>query len=273
MTPTALIKLENIYLKREDQNPTGSAKDRAISLQVQNLVKKGIRSAVISSTGNAAISAVYYCSKSNINLAIFLSPKINPEKLSLIKEKTNNIIFSYTPIRDAFRYAKKTQSFLLRQSTDPIAQIGYKSIGLELSQKLPQISSIFIPVGSGTTLLGISKGLPETTKIFAVQPASHCPISRIFDNQYTSETDTLTDALSVKLLPLKSQIQKTIIKSGGGGMVIQNNKVTEAQQFLVSKNIITSAEGALALAGLLKAKEQKINIGNYPVILLTGQKR
>lgn len=273
MTPTPLIKLETVYLKREDLNPTGSAKDRAISLQTETLAQKKINSAVISSTGNAAISAIYYCAKHSINLTIFLSPKIDQNKLCLIQEKTKNIIFSDKPISDAFKYAKKNNSFLLRQSTDPVAQIGYQEIGEELSDNLPQITSLFIPVGSGTTLLGISKGLPAKTKIFAVQPASHCPISQIFDHQFVPETDTVTDALSVKLLPLKSEIIKAINKSGGGGEVVQNIKVSEAQQFLSSKNIITSAEGALAFAGFLKASEQNLDVGNYPVVLLTGQKR
>ncbi|MFA5828116.1 MAG: PLP-dependent lyase/thiolase [Candidatus Shapirobacteria bacterium] len=273
MTSTPLIKLENFYLKREDKNQTGSIKDRAISLQIENLVGKGISAAVISSTGNAAISALYYCSKSNIKLTIFLSPKINLSKLSLITEKTKNFIISDRPISGAFKYAKKTNSFLLRQSTDPIAQIGYQSVGLELSKDIPDITSIFMPVGSGTTLLGISKGLPKTVKIFAIQPASHCPISQTFDPQYIKESHTITDALSVKLLPLKSDILKTITESGGGGMVVQNTTVVETQKFLLTNNIFTSPEGALALAGFLKAEKLGIKVGAYPVIILTGEQR
>ena len=81
MNQNKLIKIENFYLKREDQNPTGSAKDRALIAQIQNLIEKKITNAVISSTGNAAISAAYFCQKQGINLTIFVSPKINLKKL------------------------------------------------------------------------------------------------------------------------------------------------------------------------------------------------
>jgi len=60
MSKTDLIKLDDFYIKREDLNPTGSAKDRALFYQVNNLQKLGFTNAVISSTGNAAISASYF---------------------------------------------------------------------------------------------------------------------------------------------------------------------------------------------------------------------
>lgn len=263
MTP--LVKVGNFYLKREDQNLTGSAKDRAISYQVDQLQKNNVKSAVISSSGNAAISAAYFCRQHQINLTIFVSPKINPHKLSLLKNE--QIISSDTPIKDAFLFAKKNGVFFLRQSTDPNALLGYQQIGAEINQQLPQITSLFIPVGSGTTLLGISQTLK--TKIFAIQPASHAPISSHFDTSFQPETDTITDALSVKLLPLKSRVISVVFS----GLVVQNQNVINAVGHLQKNNIITSPEGALALAGLFKAKLSKIDIGDFPIVLLTGTKR
>lgn len=273
MTPTPLIKLENIYLKREDKNLTGSAKDRAISCQIQNLINKNFKEAVISSTGNAAISASYFCSLYNIKLTIFLSPKVDKEKLELIKNYTNNIFFSDKPISQAFKYSKKNNAYLLRQSTDPSALIGYHEIGKELLEQLTTLTSIFIPVGSGTTLLGISQALPSTVKVFAIQPANNCPLSKLFDQDYIFESNSVTDALTVKTLPLKSQILEKIKSSNGTGLIVQNSDILNAQDLLKKNNIITSNESALALAGLHKALKQNISIGDYPVVLLTGAQR
>lgn len=254
MTP--LEKFNDVYLKREDKNLTGSAKDRAISLQVANLIKNGFTSAVISSTGNAAISAQYYCQQNNIALTVFVSPKTNPAKLSLLQ----NYQVSPQPISSAFKFAKQNNAYLLRQSTDPVAIEGYSQIGKELIGQLPQITSIFIPVGSGTTLVGISLALPKSVKIFAVQPASYCPIASHFDKNFTPETETVTDALGAKLLPLKNKI----LSAATSGIVVQNNQV---------ENFIdTSPEGNLAYAGYLKAQKNS-EIGDYPVILLTGTTR
>jgi len=207
MTP--LTKIDHLYFKREDQNITGSAKDRALPLQVQNLIQEGYTSAVISSTGNAAISASFYCQQANIPLTIFVSPKIKEEKISLLKGK---IIKSPKPISDAIKFSKSNHAYLLRQSTDPIAKIAYGQIATEILMQLPNLTSIFIPVGSGTTLLGISLVLPENVKIFAVQPASNPTISSAFVTQYTKENDTITDALSVKYLPLKREIDAGLLK-------------------------------------------------------------
>lgn len=265
MTP--LIKIDNLYFKREDQNPTGSAKDRALPFQIENLIKNGYKSAVISSTGNAAISASFYCEKAGIPLTIFVSPKINPHKLSLIK---GNIITSKKAISDAIKFSKANNSYLLRQSTDPSAQIGYGEIARELLTQLPQVSSIFVPAGSGTTLLGISKILPNNIKIFTVQPASNPTICSVFDTTYTPETETITDALSVKYLPLKNEIINAIKSHGGSGIIVNNSEAINCLEYLKQFNV--SPESALALAGFYQA-QKKFEVGNYPVILLTGTKR
>jgi threonine synthase len=273
MIPTPLIKLENVYLKREDQNLTGSAKDRALSLQVDNLKKLGYKKAVISSTGNAAISASYYCKNNNIDLEIFVSPKIDQNKLKKIFKFTNKIKASLKPISDAVKFSKKENAYLLRQSTDPVAQKGYQSIGAELLEQLPEISSIFIAVGSGTTLLGISQALHKKVKLFAIQSASNCPIAKIFDHDYVKEDNLITDAISVKSLPLKDQLLKTINESNGGAFVIENQYIYEAEDILLKNHINTSLEGAMVYAAYLKAIKKGIDVGAYPVIVLTGAKR
>lgn len=266
MTP--LLKIGNVYFKREDQNITGSAKDRSLALQVKYLQSHDYESAVVSSTGNAAISAQYFCRKYGVNLTVFVSPHTDISKLKLIA----NFIVSPKPISDAFKYAKENKAYLLRQSTDLIAITGYSKISKDLIKQCPEVSSIFVPIGSGTTLLGIASKLPNSIPIFGVQPASYCPIASVFDHDFVPENFTITDALGVKLLPLKNKVIETINNHKGQGIVVQNKEVLNAINFLKSKGVVTSAEGALALAGLNKIKSQT-NIGLFPVIILTGAKR
>jgi threonine dehydratase len=265
MTP--LTKIDNLYFKREDLNPTGSAKDRALPSQIQNLIKNNFSTAVISSTGNAAISASYYCQQANIPLTIFVSPKISQNKLSLIK---GHIIQTLQPISDAIKFSKANHAYLLRQSTDPSAQIGYGEIAKEILKQLPQITSLFIPVGSGTTLLGIAKKLPDTIKIFAVQPAANPTICSVFTSQYTLETETIAAALSVKYLPLKNEIIRIIKKHQGSGLIVSNQEAINCLDF--TKQISLSPESALTIAAYQQIKNSP-EVGDYPVILLTGTKR
>ena len=273
MTNTPLIKIENFYLKREDQNITGSAKDRAIPVQITYLKNQGFDSAVISSTGNAAISAAYFCHQNNINLTIFLSTTVSPQKLNLLKQYNHEIILSPQPISDAIKFSKTNHVYLLRQSTDPSALDGYSQITDELLDQIPQITSIFIPIGSGTTLLGISQKLSKTVKIFGAQSSANPTISKLFDSQFTPENRLITDALSVKFLPQKDKIINTIKSSQGTCFTIQNEAIVYTSSYLESQKIITSLEGALSLAAYQKAIKNQIEVGEYPVILLTGTKR
>ena len=267
MPKTPLIKIANFYLKREDENITGSAKDRATSVQTKSLLAQNITQAVISSTGNAAISAAHFCRQSNINLTIFVSPKINSSKLKILAG--SNLVFSNNPIKDAFLFSKQNHAFFLRQSTDPQALIGYQNIATEIVEQLPQVSSIFTAVGSGATLLGISQKIPDSVKLYAVQPAAHCPIASYFDHEYTHETENTTDALSVKYLPLKSKLISVLSYA----YVVENSQIVQAKLLLNSQGIFTSNEGALALAGLLKARRLNHPVGEFPVIILTGAVR
>jgi threonine synthase len=273
MTNTPLVKLDNFYLKREDQNLTGSAKDRAIPFQIKNLKKNGFNQAVISSTGNAAISAAYFCEQNNIQLTIFLSSNISQEKLSLLKKFNHEIIFSQKPISEAIKFSKSNNAYLLRQSTDSSSLIGYSQITDELIKQLPKTTSIFIPIGSGTTLLGITKKLPKNIKIFGAQSSANSTISKFFDTDFSPEDRLITSSLSVKFLPNKNKIIKSIKDSKGFSFTLQNREIVDADAFLQSKNIITSLEGALTLAAYQKALKNNYEVGNYPVILLTGAKR
>jgi threonine dehydratase len=273
MTNTPLIKLDNIYLKREDKNITGSAKDRALPLQIDNLLKSGFSKAVISSTGNAAISAAYFCQQKHIELTIFLSLKVSPQKLSLLKQFTSEIILSPKPISDAIKFSKLNNSFLLRQSTDPVSLLGYQQISQEIITQLPQITSIFVPVGSGTTLIGLSQKLPSHIPIFGCQSATNCPVGKLFDTDFVPENRLITDALSVKFLPQKNILIDTIKKTNGFIFVVQNNAIIQSSHYLETKNIITSLEGALCFASYQKAVKNNYPVGDFPVILLTGAKR
>lgn len=251
---TNLDLIDGIYYKREDQNPSGSIKDRWLSQKIKPDLEY-----VISSSGNAAISAQYYSKK----VTVFISPKTSLEKQKLL----NNVHFSDKPISQAFKYAKNNHLFLLRQSSDPQAIKAYFEVGTEIKQQLPQITSIFIPVGSGTTLLGISKSLPLNVKLFAVQPAASCPIASFFDDDFQPEKETLTDSLGVKYLPLKKQVINAINDHQGSGIVIQN---AELKHHYNLTNFCP--ETALCLAGLFKARKN-FQVGEYPVILVTGVRR
>lgn len=269
MTP--IIKVNGYYLKREDKNPTGSAKDRAIQAQVDHLIKRNFNSATISSTGNAAISAAHYCQKHKIHLHIFVSPQVNQQKLNLLQSFSFSTIHqTQKPISQSIRFSKENSAYLLRQSTDPIAIKAYSQIGQEINIQLPQVSSIFIPVGSGATFLGISQIVNPKINIYAIQSAANPTLAKYYNQNYTTETTNITDALTVKTLPLRQQLLTALKQTNSQALAIQNYDILQAQKELKKHNIYTSNEGALALAGFYNAKKISLPTGDYPLIILTG---
>ncbi len=190
----------------------------------------------------------------------------NPDKLKLL----NNPTLSPQPISDAIKYSKANHSYLLRQSTDPTALLGYQNIATELIEQIPQITSIFIPIGSGTTLLGISQKLPPTVKIFGVQSAFNPSITKYFPPSIPPENTNLTDALTARFLPLKKQIIAAIKNSQGQGITVQSKDILSGQNFLESQEILASPEAGLVYAGYLQAKQFA---GDFPVLLVTGTRR
>ncbi len=269
---TPIVDLGGITFKREDLNPSGSVKDRAMRVQLESLKKRGGKKAAISSSGNAAISAAFWGKKMDIQITAFVSPKINKKKLSQLKKIKPAIKSSKKPISDCFKYCRANNAYNLRQSLDPEARKGYAQLGEEIYRQLGIPEAIFFPVSSGATLLGVTdffKKKGRLPKIFAVQPASHPPLASKFDKDFIPEKEHLTDAIVAKHLPLKKEIISLIKKSGGSGVVVQNNDIIVAAKWLATKKTATCLEGALTLAGFRKiGKRLRIN---QPLCLLTGK--
>ncbi len=270
---TTLKKIDDIYFKCEYENPTGSVKDRGLAYQISSLFSKGIKEAVISSSGNAAISAAKYCQMANIILTVFVSPKINKSKLDELEKLAIKIIQSSRPISDAFKYSKEKNIYNLRPSRDPVGHIGYSTIAYELDQEVGKVDAIFFPVSSGTTLVGVAQGykkLGYIPKLFVVQTTAVHPIASQFDSDFKKTLTSLANSLAAKYSPREKEIAKIIKKSHGGGWVISDEEMIAARNWLLGHNIDCSYEGAATLAALWKA-HKKGSVFRNPVCLLTGK--
>ncbi|MBM3208675.1 PLP-dependent lyase/thiolase [Candidatus Shapirobacteria bacterium] len=272
---TREVLVEGIILKREDENPTGSIKDRGISYQIDQAEERGLSDLVLSSSGNAAISAAYFCRRAGINLSIFVSPKISKVKLKRIRGLGITVFQTPRPISGAIRFAKENGFLNLRPSAAADGPVGYQSIAAEIFDRWGKIDSIFLPVSSGTTLVGVAEGFKKLgflPQIHAVQTAAICPIAGKFDQDFVPVKSSLTSALVAKFLPRKKQVLELIRKSGGWGWAISDEEITQADVWLKERGISTSFEGTAALAGVFKARRKHWSLGEKIVCLLTGKK-
>ena len=269
---TRLIRKEGIYFKCEFDNPTGSVKDRGLCFQIAKAKENGYDRAVISSSGNAAISASFYTKLHNILLTVFVSPKIKKSKADKIPPSVK-VVTTKKPVSLAHKTALKEGSYNLRPSKDPFGPVGFRTISFEVIKDLPQADSIFIPVSSGTTLLGVYQGFARQKlfpAIHAVQTAYLHPVSSQFDRKFVVENYSLADALVARHLPLEKKIISVIRKTGGWGWTIGNRDMLKYREKLLNYKLSTSFEGAACYAAVIKARENGFPYKN-PVCLLTGK--
>lgn len=265
---------ENLFFKREDQNPTGSLKDRGMAYLVSWAWSKGEKNLVLSSSGNAAIAAAEYCRLAGLNLHVFVSPKIPPQKLKKLKSLPVEIHQSLRPVSEAVKFSRANKFFNLRPSTAEFGSEGFETIAFELAQAEDFIEEIFAPVSSAVSLRGVARGFQKLgflPRLHLCQPASCSPLASVFDQDYQEEKETPAQALVAKSTPLKEEILGLVKESQGHGWVIETQEVKEAQAILEKNKIKTSAEGALALAAVYKARKKDLSLGKT-VCLLTGKK-
>lgn len=280
-----------VKYKREDLNPTGSFKDRSLAYQISYYKQKGEKTVLISSSGNAAISAVSYCKLAGINIHIFVSDNISKDKKKRLevvqtygdvntpnsKESKAVIHYSLTPKSDAIKFAKENKLVNLRPSFDDSAIEGFKTLGYEIARIADVVDSIFIPCSSGTSTIGIFNGLVEMQEelniklpqIHIVQTTKVQPIAKEFDRNYFETKDSLADAIVDRVANRKEKVLEVVEKTKGSGWVISDEEIIEIKETLDKKDIQFSNTAALSFAGIMKAIKNGAKFES-PLAIISG---
>lgn len=281
MTPVYKIKIPRstdiIWAKLENQNLTGTHKDRSLRPWVLDYANEGKKEFAISSSGNSALSAANVCDEIGAKLHVFVSPSLDKNKVLRLKEYKNVILrVTSTPRKDVFRFSKEHGLINLRASRDDKALSGYKEIAFELIAQIEEINQLFVPTSSGATLVGIFQGFREGGKkvpaFYAVQTAKVHPIASYFDRAFKKESRSLAAAIVDNIACRKDEVIKILKESGGGGFVISNSELEAAGKiFEQSKTEFAAGwQSLLSFAGFLKWKKQSISpMGAVSVCLFT----
>lgn len=261
MSPVYLLEdgLSNVWIKDESVHPTGTHKDRSFRYWVSYLWSKGIRKAVIPSSGSAGRSANHFCKIAEINLTVFT------------KETTK------TPKKDAIAFAREYAVINLRSSTDQNSIEGYKTIAFELAEQLSDAEELFIPVSSGAALLGIYNGYKMLLKekgismprLYIVQTTRVHTMASMFDTDYVKEDKHDARAIVDNIGYLRDKVVRAVQESKGSGYVISNSELKESVSAYASKlNKAHGNESFLTLAALKKHQERNPQYANAKSVCL-----
>jgi len=257
-----------VYLKYEGLNPTGSFKDRGMTLAISK-IKEEKRSAVIcASTGNTSASAAAYAAKAGLTCVVVI-----PEGAIALGKLSQALVHGacVVPIKGNFDTAlalvlDATEKYpvSLVNSINPFRIEGQKTGAFEICDTLKE-APVFcaLPVGNAGNITAYWKGFKEyrekgmvksAPKMLGFQAAGAAPIVK-----GTVVKDPQTIATAIKIgNPASWQKAVDALKESSGAI----NKVTDSQ-ILAAYRLLAGKEGifvepasASSVAGILKLKKQ-----------------
>ncbi len=180
---TPLIKIENVYAKLESVNPSGSIKDR-VALEIINaaeregLLKPGYR-IVEASSGNTGISLSMVAAVKGYKMIVVMPENMSEERKQMMRFYGAELVLTsrsgslQEAIKKAEEIAKEPNTYYTRQFSNPNNIKAHYKTGREILEEIGPVDAVVAGVGTGGTLLGISKVMKEVNpdvKVIAVEP-------------------------------------------------------------------------------------------------------
>lgn len=288
---TPLIKAENlaqkigleaeIYFKFEGCNPTGSFKDRGMTMAVTKAKESGSNAIICASTGNTSASAAAYGAKAGLKTYIIIPDGyIALGKLSQAMMYGAEIIAIQGNFDKALEMVREISSkypITLVNSVNPYRIEGQKTGAFEICEALGQAPDYhFIPVGNAGNItaywkgykewhnLGKIKELPKMMGFEAEGAAAIVKGERIYN------PETLATAIRIGNPASWKFAEHARDESGGMINYVTDDEIVKAYKLLASsEGILAEPASAASVAGLIKVKSQ-IKPGAKIVCILTG---
>ena len=275
-----------VYIKPENLQKTGSFKIRGAYNKITNLSdeekKKGV---IASSAGNHAQGVAYGAKESGIK-AVIVMPKSTPLiKVESTKQYGAEVVLHGDVYDDAFKKAKELEEkegyIFVHPFDDEDVIYGQGTIALEILEELPETDIILVPIGGGGLISGIAcaaKILKPEIKIIAVEPdGAASAYEAIKEDKVVElkEANTIADGTAVKKI---GNITFEYIKKYVDEIItVSDYELMEAFLLLVEKHkIIAENSGILSLAALKKLKEKNKKVvsvvsgGNIDVLMISS---
>ena len=249
-----------IYLKREDLQPIFSFKNRGAFNKIVNLSEdKKSRGIIAASAGNHAQGVALACRKLKIKCTIVMPVTAPENKLNAVKRLGAKIILHGENLGDALAHAdkinKKHKYTFVHPFDDPFTIAGQGTVGREILEDEIDYDAVFVPVGGGGLLAGISAWIRQNKKkikIIGVEVNdSACLTEALIQNKrvYLKRVGLFADGVAV------SQVGKNnldVIKECVDEVMTVNiDEVCAAvKDIFEDTRVLSEPSGAVALAGL-----------------------
>jgi threonine synthase len=272
-----------VYFKYEGLNPTGSFKDRGMTMAVSKAVEQGAKAILCASTGNTSASAAAYAARAGIQCAVLIPEgKIALGKLAQALIHGAKVVQIAGNFDEALKLAveiTKTHPLVLVNSINPVRIEGQKTAAFEVVDDLGEAPDIHcIPVGNACNIAaywkgyqeykakGISKGLP---RMWGFQAEGAAPIVK---GHVIEKPETIATAIRIGNPASWKAALSTRDESKGLIDSVTDDQILEGYRYLASREgVFAEPAAAASVAGLMKcAKGGLLKKGQTIVCTLTG---
>jgi len=253
-----------VFVKNEGVNPTGSFKDRGMTVAVSKAIERGARAIVCASTGNTSASAAAYAARAGI-LCIVILPagKIASGKLMQAFAYGAKIVAINGNFDDALRVVRelaKTSDFVVVNSINPDRIAGQKTAAFEIVDVLGGAPDFhLLPVGNAGNITAYWAGYREynahqrSTKLPVMVGFQAAGAAPIFFNRVVERPETIASAIRIGNPASWKQARDALAESRGAIDVVSDNEIVTAQSWLARhEGIFVEPASAAAIAGLFK---------------------
>jgi threonine synthase len=286
------IGVKKLYVKNEGANPTGSFKDRGMTVGVSKALELKAKTVVCASTGNTSASLAAYAAKANLNCIVLIpAGKIALGKLAQSMMYGAKVL----AVKDNFDVALKmvveaSEKFglYLLNSINPFRIEGQKTAAFEICEQLgwQAPDRLVIPVGNAGNITAYWKGFTEfhnlgivdsLPKMIGIQAAEASPIAKAFTTK--SETiepvenpETIATAIRIGNPVNWKRALKAIRESEGTAQTVTDEEIIQAQKLLArTEGIFVEPASASSIAGLKKLVENgEVSTDENIVCVATG---
>ena len=253
-----------VFIKYEGLNPTGSFKDRGMTMALSKAVEAGSQAVICASTGNTSAAAAAYAARASIACIVLLpAGKIAFGKLAQAFMYGAKVVAIDGNFDDALRLVREigeTEPIAIVNSINPYRLEGQKTAAFEIIEVLGDSPDIHVlPVGNAGNIsaywmgyrefhqLGRSTKLP---KMAGFQAAGSAPI---FYGKVVAKPETVATAIRIGN-PASWDLANAAIKDSGGSIdIVTDGEIQFAQQWLASnEGIFVEPASAASIAGLFK---------------------
>jgi threonine synthase len=288
------VGVADLRVKHEGMNPTGSFKDRGMTVGVRVAERLGVDRLVCASTGNTSAALAAYGARANMETLVLLpAGKVAAGKLaqaSLHGARILEVDGNFDACLDIVSELANMGEAYLLNSLNPFRLEGQKTIGLEmLEQSMAATGNwpdrIVLPVGNAGNTAALHKAFrelvaagamdeDEVPMLTGVQAAGAAPMVEAIENEYDEvvgwdEVETRATAIRIGKPVNAPKALPAIRQTGGTAVAVSDDEITDAQRALAEDGIGVEPASAASVAGLRKLRADGVIADDERVVCLT----